>query len=128
MNKDKKKIAISICVCISAVAVLAAVYVLIRKKAKKESANTDATAATADSHPTTVEPSISLGSRGSAVKVLQRSLNDKLVSNYLIRADFPVDKNGARITQLDVDGIFGPNTEAVCLWWYGKTSITMQEL
>lgn len=122
---DKPKITLTLCVCLSAVVAVIAAFVLIRKKTKKQ---TDTTAATADTHLTTVAPSISLGSRGSAVRVLQRSLNDKLVSNYLIRSDFPVDKNGARITQLDVDGIFGPNTEAVCLWWYGKTSITMQDL
>lgn len=121
---DKPKITLTLCVCLSAVVAVVAAFVLIRKKTKKQ----NTTAATADTHLTTAEPSISLGSRGSAVRVLQRSLNDKLVSNYLIRSDFPVDKNGARITQLDVDGIFGPNTEAVCLWWYGKTSITMQDL
>lgn len=126
MTKDKKKIAISICVCISAVAVLAVVYVLIKRKGKKESVAADA--ATADSHLIAVAPSISPGSRGSAVRQLQRLLNDKLVSNYLVRSDYPVDKNGARIVQLDVDGIFGEKTEAVCLWWYGKTTITMEDL
>lgn len=123
MMKDNKKITITLCVCLLVVAVVAIVYVLVRKK------NTLSGSATTDAHQTsTATAKLSPGSCGEAVRQLQTYLNKQLVNYYYIRPDFPTDKEGKRITLLDVDGIYGEKTKAVCVWWFGKTTIKTSEL
>lgn len=125
---DKQKIRLAIGVCIAIVLAAVAAYVLIRRKDEGMATEQPATGNTSSYSPASAAGELKLGSRGQSVRQLQTYLNGQLLANYYVRADYPVDKSGKRITQLKVDGIFGEQTQAVCLWQFGKTTAKLEDI
>lgn len=127
MNK-KTIITLSACIALLVIAVI--VYVVLRKKSSAEvimpenttSSDQKITGAVSGNKATILK----IGSRGDAVKQLQQFLNTKLLISVWSKG-YPTFDN-ATITELNVDGIFGHKTEAVCLWYFGKSSVTMDEI
>lgn len=126
---DKRKIGLAIGVCIVVVLAAVAAYVLIRRKDEDIATEQPATTDTSSNNTMSVsDGELKLGSRGQSVRQLQMYLNGQLLANYYVRSDYPVDKSGKRITQLKVDGIFGEQTQAVCLWQFGKTTAKLEDI
>ena len=67
------------------------------------------------------------GDRGEDVKKLQTFLNERLLCHYIYDKPAPM-YGGKQLESLDVDGIFGPRTEAACEWWFDKKSVQLSEL
>lgn len=70
---------------------------------------------------------IKYGDTGESVKSLQAYLNGKLIFFYFEKGSRPI-YNGSELTQLDVDGIFGKRTLCATKWWFGRESVTLNDL
>ena len=126
-----KKTIITLSICIALIAVAVVVYVVLRKKPPKEDVQPGIThisdkkpaSGTASGVNTTI---LKRGSRGEEVKQLQQYLNAKILANMWSKG-YPTYA-GNIITEFDTDGIFGSKTEAVCQWYFGKPSVTINEI
>lgn len=126
---DKQKIGLTIGMCIVVVSAAVVAYVLIRRKDEDMATEQPTTNNTSSNNAMPASDGIlQLGSRGQSVRLLQTYLNSQLLANYYVRPDYPVDKLGKRITQLKVDGIFGEQTQIVCLWQFGTTTAKLEDI
>ncbi len=108
-------------VCVLAI-VGAAVFFVLRTKAHPEDEVDSETP-----NATLEDELLSYGSRGEAVKTLQRFLNTKL-GFYPHERDGRPLYQGNELASLVVDGIFGAKTQCATKWWFGKDSVKPSEI
>lgn len=114
-----KRTKIILCVCL-VVIVLAVVGIVLIKKRESE-------AAPIEESPVATDELLKRGDRGDNVRLLQQYLNSRLICRMIYDKPTPT-YNGSELLSLDVDGIFGPRTEAACVWWFDKSSVKLSEI
>lgn len=110
---------ITLCVCLIVVVLAVVGIFFIRKKEQK--------LPSADKTSVTAEEMLKLGDRGDNVRLLQQFLNARLICRMIYDKPTPT-YNDKELLSLDVDGIFGPRTEAACIWWFGRSTVKLSEL
>lgn len=129
MKKPSKTIiiaSVSICAILVAVLIYTAIKYVKKNKEDKEEALPSSTTTTTTT-TTTTSNKIAYGDKGENVKKLQSYLNAQLLFYYYEKGGRPI-YNGATINSLDVDGIYGKKTKCVCEWWFGKSTVTLNDL
>lgn len=122
--KRQTKIILIICVAVLIAAVVA--FFLLKKKSLVGDGVSNGVVSGGGS---AAEEDILLkrGDRGAYVEKLQSFLSNKILCRYIF--DKPKFMyNGQEMTALEIDGIFGPKTEAACEWWFGKKTVQLSEI
>ena len=114
-----KRTKIILCVCL-VVVVLALVGIIMIKKKEPE-------ATPIEESPAVADDLLKRGDRGDNVRLLQQYLNSRLICRMIYDKPTPT-YNNKELLSLDVDGIFGPRTEAACVWWFGKSTVKLSEI
>lgn len=104
----------TIAICVILIAIVVGYYVWTRRKSASSVTPTD-------------DDVLRLGSRGADVETLQAYLNAKLTFYYFERGERPT-YNGSTLNSLVVDGIFGAKTLCAVKWWFGKETVSKNEL
>ena len=113
---NNKTVVWTIVISIALIAIVIGYYVWVRKKGVS-----NVTMDTQD------DEELHYGSRGSDVKTLQEYLNAKLTFYYFERGERPT-YNGSTLYSLTNDGIFGAKTLCAVKWWFGKETVSKNEL
>ena len=120
----KKQTKIIVIICLAVLIAAAVVFFVLKKRNRTSEydGQEQKSEGTSDS-----DILLKRGDRGDNVVKLQRFLSDKILCRYLF--DKPVFMyNGKEMTALEIDGIFGPKTEAACEWWFGKKTVQLSEI
>ena len=113
---NKKPVIWTIVISVVLIAIVVGYYIWVRRK--------DVSVQQKD---TVLDDVLKYGSRGSDVETLQAWLNAKITFYHSERGGKPV-YNGSTLNSLIVDGIFGPKTLCAVKWWFGKETVSKNEL
>lgn len=125
MKRPSKTIiiaSVSICAILVAVLIYTAIKYVRKNKEDKEEVLSSSTTTT-----TTTSNKIAYGDKGENVKKLQSYLNSRLIFYSYEKGGRPL-YNGATLNSLDVDGIYGKKTKCACEWWFGESTVTLNDL
>lgn len=115
---NKKAVIWTIAISVVLVAIAVGYYIWVRKKSGSNSS------VSIDGLDDGI---LRYGSRGADVEILQGYLNAKLTFYYYERGERPI-YNGSTLYSLVVDGIFGSKTLCAVKWWFGKETVSKNEL
>jgi len=115
---NKKAVIWTIAISVVLIAIVVGYYVWVRKKSVS---NSNVGLGGLD------DGVLRYGSRGADVETLQAYLNAKLTFYYYERGERPT-YNGSTLNSLVVDGIFGAKTLCAVKWWFGKETVSKNEL
>lgn len=117
VQANKKHIIWTVAICIVLIAIVVVYYVWVRKKGSFAISD----------YAVIGDDVLRYGSRGEDVERLQAWLNAKITFYYYERGARPT-YNGSTLNSLVVDGIFGEKTLCAVKWWFGKETVSKNEL